>query len=152
MLEFQLVIPWGLEETMAPFLKMLFWSILCPPKINTSCFIQLVHLAKRHWRAGPVLYRASCFLIKRQEQIWMHEFIHEWMNKWMNEWMNEFLLRFWARPLRAHGLEYLVSLTTSHVSGFQNNANLGQETCFWKAQHVILKGFVYFTSSSFMTT
>ena len=24
------------------------WSILCPPKINTSCFIQLVYLAKRH--------------------------------------------------------------------------------------------------------
>ena len=31
----------------------------CPPKTNTSCFIQLVYLAKRRYRAGPVLYRAS---------------------------------------------------------------------------------------------
>ena len=55
--------PWGLEETMAPFsiLSLLPFLIspslssipscssdqFCPPKINTSCFIQLVYLAKR---------------------------------------------------------------------------------------------------------
>ena len=62
MLELQLVIPRGLEETMATFLILSLLpslispslssipscsSILYPPKTNTSCFIQLVYLAKR---------------------------------------------------------------------------------------------------------
>ena len=54
MLELQLVIPWGLEETMdsflipsllpffiSPSLSSIPWSSLCPPKTNTSCFIRL---------------------------------------------------------------------------------------------------------------
>ena len=34
-----------------------FLTILCPPKIKTSSFIQLVYLAKHHKHMGPVLYQ-----------------------------------------------------------------------------------------------
>ena len=37
-------------------------SILCPPKIKTSSFIQLVYLVKRLSK-GPVLYRALVFSV-----------------------------------------------------------------------------------------
>ena len=47
--------------SLLPFSILSLLPFLIYPEINTSCFIQLVYLAKHHLHAGPVLYRASCF-------------------------------------------------------------------------------------------
>ena len=69
MLEFQLVIPWGLEETMAPFLKVLFWSILCPLSAWVLCsterlvFTAVIKLVNYIHEESIEMYQISLFKV-----------------------------------------------------------------------------------------